>query len=335
MRTAPAMHNAGDAYRGKDASALMTEAVEVTCGARLHLGFFDLNFGLGRRFGSLGLALQQPRTRLVLRRAAAGRVSGPEQERAARYLAALAEQLDLPGAHELLIAEAMPAHAGLGSGTQLALAVAAAVRRLHGRPGDLRADAALLGRGARSGVGIGLFAEGGLVADGGRGAGDAPPPVLARLAVPPEWRVLLLLDPARAGLSGGSERDAFAALPDMPAATAGAICRLVLMGVLPALAEADLANFGAALTRVQELLGEHFAAAQGGRFSSPRVAAAVARLGALGATGLGQSSWGPAGFAFARDEEQAGWLRARLATEDPTILICGANNRGAEIRSDV
>jgi beta-ribofuranosylaminobenzene 5'-phosphate synthase len=312
----------------------MTYAVDVSCGARLHLGFFDLNGGLGRRFGSLGLALERPCTRLRLSRAAAIRVAGTEQARATRYLARLVERLALPDAHELLIETAMPAHAGLGSGTQLALAVAAAVRRLHGLPDDPRGDAALLGRGARSGVGIGLFVTGGLVADGGRGPADAVPPVLARLAVPEAWRVLLLLDPARAGLSGGAERDAFAALPAMTEATAATICRLVLMGVLPAVAEADLVAFGEALTSVQALLGAHFAHAQGGAFSSPRVGAAVARLGALGATGLGQSSWGPTGFAFAADPDQARWLAGRLAADDLTVLICGARNRGATIRSE-
>ncbi|MBN9509325.1 MAG: GHMP kinase [Alphaproteobacteria bacterium] len=312
----------------------MTDAVEVSCSARLHLGFFDLNFGLGRRFGSLGLALEQPCTRLRLRRSGVTQVAGPEAARAARYLATLTARLGLPDAHELLIETAMPPHAGLGSGTQLALAVTAALRHLHGLPENLRADAALLGRGARSGVGIGLFATGGLVADGGRGATDAVPPVLARLPLPAAWRVLLLLDPAHAGLSGGAERDAFAALPPMPEATAAAICRLVLMGVLPAAAEADLGAFGAALTAVQALLGAHFAAAQGGAFSSPRVGAAVARLGALGATGLGQSSWGPTGFAFAADPDQARWLAGRLAAEDLTVLICGASNRGAAIRAE-
>ena len=51
----------------------------------------------------------------------------------------------------------------LGSGTQLALAVAAALRALHGYPLDPREDAVLLDRGARSGIGIGIFEQGGLV----------------------------------------------------------------------------------------------------------------------------------------------------------------------------
>ena len=311
----------------------MTESVRVSCGARLHLGFLDLNFGLGRRFGSVGLALDAPQTRLVLRYAARSEVSGPESARAGRYLGTVTASLGLSGPHALLIEAAMPAHAGLGSGTQLALAVAAAARLLHGLPPDPRSDAALLGRGMRSGVGIALFAQGGLAVDGGRGAADVPPPLLARLEVPADWRILLLLDPERAGLSGAGERDAFAAVPPMSAATVGELCRLVLMGALPALAEGDLAGFGDAVTRLQRTLGDYFAPAQGGRFTSPRVAAALERLAALGAQGLGQSSWGPSGFAFAADADVATWFASRLAAaaDMPEVVICRARNDGATL----
>ncbi len=37
-------------------------AVRVIAPARLHLGFLDLNGGLGRLFGSIGLAIDTPRT---------------------------------------------------------------------------------------------------------------------------------------------------------------------------------------------------------------------------------------------------------------------------------
>ncbi len=248
----------------------------------------------------------------------------------------MVEHLGLPCGHALDVANAMPAHAGLGSGTQLALAVATAVRRLHGIAPDLRGDAARLGRGARSGIGIGLFEQGGLVVDGGRGASDdVPPPLLARLAVPDTWQVLLLLDPAGHGLSGTEERAAFAALPPIAEEEAGAICRLVLMSALPALAEADLPRFGDAITRIQEHLGDYFAPAQGGRFTSSRVTPALAALRRLGASGVGQSSWGPTGFAFARDETEADRLRGALhadgAAEGLDIQVRRPLNRGARI----
>ena len=110
----------------------MFDNVTVTASARLHLGFLDMNGGLGRRFGSLGLAIDRPVTRLRLQRAAALTVEGLEAERASHYLTDLARHLGLPLAYALTIENAIPPHAGLGSGTQLALAVATALRRLEG-----------------------------------------------------------------------------------------------------------------------------------------------------------------------------------------------------------
>ena len=283
------------------------------------------------------MLIDGPVTCVRLSRAAETNVQGPERDRAAQALSRMVEHLAVSGGHALRIASAMPAHAGLGSGTQLALAVATAVRRLHGIAPDLRGDAVRLGRGARSGVGIGLFEQGGLVLDGGHGEGhDALPPLLARLAVPEAWRALLLLDPAGHGLSGVAERTAFAALPPMAETDTAAICRLVLMQALPALAEADLPRFGRTITQIQERLGDYFAPAQGGRFTSSRVTHALAALRRLGASGVGQSSWGPTGFAFAGDEAEAHRLRDGLladgAAEGLDIQVRRPLNHGARIR---
>src|SRR5919109_956485 len=132
----------------------MFDSVTVTAAGRLHLGFLDMNGGLGRRFGSIGLAIDRPAIRLTIRRAAALSAEGPGAERASRHLARLASHLGLIPAYRLTIHEAIPAHAGLGSGTQLALAVATALRRLEGLPPDNLSDAMLLCRGARSGIGL-------------------------------------------------------------------------------------------------------------------------------------------------------------------------------------
>jgi len=310
-----------------------TAAVSLSCTARLHLGFLDLHGGLGRRFGSIGLSLDRPATALRLSRAARRSVAGPEAGRAGGHLDAMQRHLRIDAPLALEMVSAIPAHSGLGSGTQLALLVATAVRRLHGLADDLPGDAARLGRGARSGVGLGLFCAGGLVVDGGPGAeagGHGMPPLLCRLDVPQDWRVLLVLDRAAHGLSGAGERAAFAGLPPMPAAVSGEICRRVLMQALPAVAEADLCAFGEAITRIQALLGDHFAPAQGGRFTSPAVAGAMAALEADGAVGVGQSSWGPTGFAFVEGDAAAARLREAVRLpEGVDLLVCRGLNRGA------
>jgi Predicted archaeal sugar kinases len=70
------------------------------------------------------------------------------------------------------------------------------------------------------------------------------------------------------------------------------------MTALPALAEGDIARFGSAITEMQRIMGDYFAPAQGARFLSPRVTEALAWLEANDASGVGQSSWGPTGFAL-------------------------------------
>jgi beta-ribofuranosylaminobenzene 5'-phosphate synthase len=314
-------------------------SVVVTAPARLHLGFLDLNGGLGRSFGSMGLAISEFRTRVRVSRATTLQISGPDSERARRYLERLQVLLSLDGAHRVEIAEAIPDHAGLGSGTQLALALAAAIRTLHHMPLDVVGDALRLGRGRRSGVGIGLFNSGGVVVDGGCRDLTRAAPIVSRIAFPDEWRIVLVLDRKRSGVHGEEESAAFAHLPSFAAADAAHICRLVLMQALPALVEADLTSFAAAIKAMQKILGAYFAPLQGGHsFASREVAAAIEVLEGEGAAGVGQSSWGPSAFAFARSRNEARRL-IDLARKDPRcrgvdIRACMGINRGAEIEAD-
>lgn len=314
----------------------MPARVSVTAAARLHLGFLDMAGSLGRRFGGIGLSISGPATRLTLAPADAAEASGEDSARASALLEKTTAALAPGKRYRLTVHEAIPPHSGLGSGTQLALAIAAAVRHLERLPADVEADAALLQRGARSGLGAGLFARGGLVVDGGRGAATTTPPIVSRLPFPDDWRILLAFDPAAVGLHGADERRAFSELPPFSEADAGRLCRLVLMQALPAAAERDLAAFGAAITQIQAIVGDYFAPAQGGRrFTSAAVETLLALLAEEGATGVGQTSWGPTGFAFVANEEEAVRLAARAvqsgATHGLDLQIVKGLERGALI----
>ena len=315
-------------------------SVTVTVPARLHLGFLDLNGSLGRRFGSIGLAINGLKTSITFNAASQPQVTGPESERVRGYLQAMQRALGIESTCHVRIDEVVPPHAGLGSGTQIALAVAAGVRRFHGLPLDVRGDAIRLERGARSGVGIGLFDHGGLVVDGGRGPLTTAAPVVSRMPFPEQWRILVVLDPHRQGVHGPDEREVFSKLAPSSDGQAAHLCRLVLMKALPALAERDIAGFGSAINEMQVLLGDYFAAIQGGsRFSSPDVAAALAALEDEGAYGIGQSSWGPTGFAFAPSAEEANRLVESVyrhpRCRDLDIRTVAGLNRGAHIVSHV
>jgi len=312
-------------------------AIEVAVPARLHLGFLDLEGGLGRRFGSIGLALEGIETRLAAVPADAVTATGPCAERAADFARRVAAALGIPAGADLTVLEAIPEHAGLGSGTQMGLAAGTALARLYGADPGARAIAMMLGRGERSGIGIGAFEQGGVLVDGGRktGAETEPAPIVSRMEFPPEWRVLLVFDDATRGLFGEAEAEAFRRLPPFPPERAAHLCRLVLMAVLPALAEKDLATFGAGIAEIQNAVGDHFAPVQGGRFASPRVAEVLAWLAAEGISGLGQSSWGPTGFAFVEAGAADGLLAAceRKWAGDGRLrfMICRGRNEGGRV----
>ena len=306
--------------------------VRVETTARLHLGFIDLTRRRSRQFGSLGLALTAPATRVT---ASAGGAVMPLPDDIAATVRAAADyfRVEMPSA--VTVDEAIPRHAGLGSGTQRALAVAAAVAALAGLSPDAVDLAAATGRGRRSGIGIGAYRAGGFVVDGGRSATSSSPPVIARVAFPEPWRVVLLTDPDFEGLSGPSENAAFESLPGMATTVANELAYLTLMGILPALHERDFATFARAVGRIQTANGDHFASAQNGRYASAKVAEAIALLSEAGHVGLGQSSWGPTGFVFAPDlataESVASRIRARFPAGELVPRVARARNEGAKI----
>jgi len=311
-------------------------AVDVETPARLHLGFLDLCGDLGRRFGSLGLAIDAFPTRLQVRPGPTISATGPNADRAERSARRVQQMLGLPGGVRISLDTATPGHLGLGSGTQMCLAVGAAYARLYGIEPDTGELAQTLGRGARSGIGVGTFDHGGFLLDGGRGKSTAAPPMIARMAFPDAWRVVLLLDRRGEGLHGAQEIDAFRRLPPFPAERAAHLCRLALMQIMPALAEQDLEPFARGIAELQRVVGDHFAPAQGGRFTSPTVADALAFAEREGFAGVGQSSWGPTGFVLTSCEEQASELvrrlRGRVGDLSPLrVMIVRGCNHGSLI----
>lgn len=316
--------------------AKLTGSVRIEAPARLHLGFLDLGANLGRRFGSIGLAVDQPSTALTVSPADSFSATGSEHERALRLARQLGEVIAPGTAFHVNIERAIPAHAGLGSGTQLALAIGAAIAAATGTPYSPRRLGERVERGARSAIGMAAFETGGFIVDGGRTPDGHAPPVLIHAAFPEEWRILLILDRHEKGVHGEMETRAFAELPPFKADVAAHICHLVLMQLVPALIEADIETFGSALRQVQKIIGGYFAPAQGGKpWTSARVGHLAEKMAAEGAHGIGQSSWGPTGFGFVPTDEAANRLYHSLIekakAEGLEILIVRGRNAGARI----
>lgn len=321
--------------------------VTVRAPGRLHLGFLDPSGSLGRRFGSLGLVVDELATEVTIGPAATDEFVGDsaialvELERARLHVERLRELTGRRDHLRLTLGEVLPPHAGLGSGTQLALAVGRAFARWQRIDVPTTTIAGWLGRGLRSGVGIAGFDHGGLLLDGGPSRAGVPAALLSRVELPPDWRIVLVQDPRVRGLSGADEKRAIAALPPLPRAAAADVCHQVLMRVLPGAADAEFEPFAAGLGRIQQVLGEHFAPAQGGRaFTSDAVERVVRGMAespvVQGRVAIGQSSWGPTGFAiFASEAEARAALDAvradHLVGPALDIRIVAGRNRGATV----
>lgn len=308
-------------------------SVSVFAPARLHMGFIDLGGSLGRQFGSIGVGVNEIATRLSISGSGKLEVAGPSSDRAAKAVHKIAEKLGVDCRLSIRIHESIPEHIGLGSGTQLALAVGMGMARFHGLELSVRDIAKAIERGGRSGIGIAVFEQGGLVVDGGRGVATSTPPLLSRMEIPSAWRFILVFDRRGQGLHGKQEMEAFKTLPIFPVAETARLCHLLMMQALPALAEGDINGFGAVITDLQNSVGDHFAPAQGGRFTSPEVGQAMLWLQQKGAVGIGQTSWGPTGFCMVESPDRAANL-SRLASqhfEGLDFLVASARNKGAEI----
>jgi beta-ribofuranosylaminobenzene 5'-phosphate synthase len=91
--------------------------------------------------------------------------------------------------------------------------------------------------------------------------------------------------------------------------------------LIPAAGSADFARFAASIGRYGELAGNCFATIQHGAYASERVTAIVRTLQNHGATGVGQSSWGPLVFAWAESSCAAEELAQRVEG-NPALADC-------------
>ena len=308
--------------------------IRVEAPARLHLGMLAVAGDGVRRFGGLGVSVSRPAVVLEAEPADALSAEGADAERALTFARRFH---DGAGARRAARTCAWWRRSRRTSVSGRARSWRSRWHRrwprCTGGRSMRRALAEAVGRAARSAVGTWTFALGGLVVEGGvRRGEERPAPLLARHAMPEEWRVVLVVPSAEPGLSGAAEVEAFGRL--VPSAERSAtIAQLVLTSLLPALVERDLEEFGAALTRIQQLVGDSFATVQGGRFH-PRADALVDALLGGGAAGAGQSSWGPAVYGVVGSEAAGRELARRMEAVmdgEGSVQVVTFDNRGARL----
>jgi beta-RFAP synthase len=309
----------------------------VRTGSRLHFGLLDIGTpSSASNIGGLGMMIDRPALEVEASPASTWSAHGPLAERALAIALRVAQDLPEAPPLRIVVHAAPPEHVGLGAGTQLSLATARAVATAHGANLDIIELARRTGRGKRSAIGIHGFDLGGFLVAGAKTSLDRVADLVARLEFPDPWRLIVVLPAPLTGLHGDREIAAFEQLAkDRARHDLTEISRLVMSGIVPALRDGNIDAFGAALHDYNRRVGEAFAPVQGGPYSHHLVAELVAFAQAQGMKSAGQSSWGPAVFAMAEDQDRADFfarqIHRRFGLSHDAIWIARARNRGAEV----
>jgi beta-ribofuranosylaminobenzene 5'-phosphate synthase len=324
--------------------------VIVRTPSRVHITLIDMHGGSGRVDGGIGITLDEPCVLLEVELSPTLSVSGGDpavQERVRGIATDVLQKLGTGGSVAITIRCYFPSHVGLGSGSQLGLAVARAICELHGRHLPVKELAKLVGRGGTSGIGTAAFEYGGFIVDGGHrfgtggektdfrpsaaSRGVSPPPVIARHDFPSDWRILLAIPEVPAGASGGKEVDIFRENCPVPLAEVQALSHEVLMRMLPGIASRDLDLFGSSVNAIQKLGFKKVELAH----QSPPVTGLLDVLREAGAACAGLSSFGPTVYAVG-DTGMTGIEQAATSFMKEhgggTTLITTARNSGAVVR---
>jgi beta-RFAP synthase len=318
--------------------------VQVKTPSRLHLGLIDLDGGLGRVFGSIGIGVNYPNVILTMNRSKRLVVKGDASKICKQSITRLRKKYDIKENVTLNLKQKIPEHIGLGSITQITLAVATSFAKIFHIKAAINDLALVMTLGSVSGIGTAIFQHGGFVIDGGKKIGKSKyiikpniPPILFHYDFPDDWMFVVAIPDVKRGFTDKEEAHAFKRLPPMPPSDVGRICRLIIMRLLPSLMEHEIENFGDALTRIQSIVGKNFSPIQGGTYSSIEVKKCIENMTKLGAYGVGQSSWGPTSYGLVKGKRQAKSVQSSLQTllderVGGQVFIVKADNKGAQIK---
>lgn len=249
--------------------------------------------------------------------------------------------LKIEGGFKFTVESAFPPHSGLGSGTQLSLAVAKLISTINNQ--DLTAIdlAKIVGRGGTSGIGVESFENGGFIVDGGHKSGEklgflpssascaTPPPIIARYDFPEDWKIILAIPEVERGVSGAEEIDAFQTHCPIPLKEVEKLSHLMLMKLMPSVLESDLDAFGDAVNKIQKIGFKKIE----NELQNPYIAQIMENLRVAGAAGVGMSSFGPTIFAVTDTNEQDIVNAANDALKNigGEIISTSAQNNGAKL----
>jgi beta-ribofuranosylaminobenzene 5'-phosphate synthase len=326
----------------------------ITTPSRLHLALIDMNASIGRVDGSIGLTLDEPVIKINARKSDIVEITGNlklQLSQAIKTEFQISEHIErmrksamalLPVGEGIRISieKDYPSHIGLGSGTQAALAAGMAVNELFDLKLNIYEVAEKVGRGGTSGIGVAAFENGGFILDGGHKFSDKkaflpsaasklpPGPVLVRKDFP-DWDIVVAV-PEQKGASQSNEVNIFQKVCPVPLHEVEKLSHVILMQLLPSMAEKDIVTFGKSVNAIQELgFKKREVELQ------PVSKALMHILRDNGAYGTGMSSFGPTLYSIGEDAEELKKIAEDFLGGKGEVFITKARNTGARMEKSL
>jgi beta-ribofuranosylaminobenzene 5'-phosphate synthase len=329
--------------------------IRITTPCRIHLSLIDENGYTGRVDGGIGLMLDRPNVVFE-----ASNHAEEFKIKAHKYYRESIEVINEQASKifkafnisnknfHFYLRRYYPSHVGLGSKTQLSLAIAKSIIKLKNiKDISLIELTKLVERGGTSGIGWRGFEYGGFILDGGHDFGKGkeketflpssasksadPALTILRYPIPENWRFILIIPNVKKGAYGDEEISVFQTHAPIPKEEVNEVSHQILMKIIPGLLKNDLDCFGQGLKRIQsigfkkiEIDLQHDIVKNMLRF-----------LEENGLKAYGMSSFGPSVIGITENDEHANHLlklaQMRLKGTGGHIYICKPNNCGAKI----
>lgn len=311
-------------------------SLKIITPSRLHMSLIDLNASIGRVDGGIGLAIKEPKMVLEARESERLIVEGGRKsirERAEIVAKKVIEAFNIEEKIEITIKEDYPQHVGLGSGTQISLAVAKAIAEIYGFDYSIRELARIVSRGGTSGIGVAAFEGGGFILDGGHSTREkpdflpssaskaSPAPLLARCDFP-DWKIAVVI-PRGKEYYGEREVNIFKKYCPIAIEEVQKLSHLILMKILPAVVEEDIESFGEGINEIQNIGFKKIEVSL-----QPKKVRKLMEKCREVSYGVGLSSFGPSFYCIVENPRDIKSV-VQEYREEARLIVSKANNNGA------
>jgi len=329
-------------------------SLRITTPCRIHLSLIDENGYTGRVDGGIGLMLDRPNVVFE-----ASNSAEEFKIEAHKYYRESIEVINLIASKvfktfnvsnknfHFNLKRYFPSHVGLGSKTQLSLAIATAITKLKGLNSSIEDLTKLVERGGTSGIGWRGFESGGFILDGGHDFGRGkeketflpssasssanPALTIVRYDIPENWRFVVVIPDVKKGAYGDEEICVFQNYAPIPKHEINEVSHMIIMKILPGLLKKDLKCFGEGLQRIQSLGFKKIEIELQHRI----VKNLLKFFEEYGLKAYGMSSFGPSVVGIVESDSQADNLLKELQKSQKNggghVYICKPNNIGAKI----